>query len=45
MIVGGASDALVFPVPECKVPDGLDGPGMSRRNHTLDLATTRQGKS
>ena len=27
MIVGGASEALVFPVPSCVVPNGLDGPG------------------
>ncbi|ORX35802.1 ferritin-like domain-domain-containing protein [Kockovaella imperatae] len=26
MIVGGASEALVFPIPSCVVPDGLDGP-------------------
>lgn len=26
MIVGGAAEAVVFPVPECVVPEGLDGP-------------------
>lgn len=27
MIVGGAAEALSFPLSECKVPDDLDGPG------------------
>jgi hypothetical protein len=27
MIVGGATEAISFPVHECKVPEGLDGPG------------------
>jgi hypothetical protein len=26
MIVGGAIEAIVFPISECVVPDGLDGP-------------------
>ena len=26
MIVGGATESIVFPIPECQVPDGLDGP-------------------
>lgn len=27
MIIGGAVEALSFPIAECRVPDGLDGPG------------------
>jgi len=26
IIVGGAIEAIVFPISECVVPDGLDGP-------------------
>jgi hypothetical protein len=29
MIIGGAVEALSFPIAECKVPDGIDGPGKS----------------
>ena len=29
MIIGGAAEALVFPIGECKVPEGFDGPGQS----------------
>lgn len=29
MITGGAAEALVFPIGECKVPEGTDGPGQS----------------
>ena len=37
MIVGGATEAFSFPIVDCKVPDGIDGPGQSSPvpDHTL----------
>lgn len=33
MIVGGAAEAVSFPVAECRVPEGIDGPGQSHSTH------------
>jgi hypothetical protein len=29
MITGGVTEGISLPIGECKVPDGLDGPGQS----------------
>jgi len=30
IILGGAVEGLSFPIGECKVPEGIDGPGQYR---------------